>query len=150
LELPAGLEVRRVLRLPDDASDGVLLEQAVAAAVHADPRIQEPRDKFAGYLRSLPPTVRLFAALDADRVVRATSGCDAFGEEATVFFVNTDPAWRGRGVGQAMTVLALRAAREGGARRVSLDATGAGLRIYERLGFETVTKTARFTGVSLR
>jgi ribosomal protein S18 acetylase RimI-like enzyme len=144
LEPPAGLELRRVLRSPDDGSDGVLLEHAVAAAVRADPRIQAPGDAFAGHLRSLPSTVRLFAAVDADGVVRATSGCDALGEEAIVFFVNTDPEWRGRGLGQTMTVLALRASRDRCARRVSLDATGAARRMYERLGFESITKLARF------
>jgi len=77
-------------------------------------------------------------------VVRATSGSGAFGAEASVIFVNTQPDWRGRGIGQAMTVAALRVAQDHGARRASLDASAAGLSIYRRLGFETVSSTTRF------
>ena len=112
--------------------------------MRSDPRIEGPPATFADYLRSLPSTVRLFAGVDADGAVRATSGCDAFGPAASVFFVNTDPEWRGRGVGRAMTAVALDAARQRGARHASLDATGAALRIYERLGFESVTQATRF------
>jgi ribosomal protein S18 acetylase RimI-like enzyme len=77
-------------------------------------------------------------------VVRATCGCDVVGMAASVMFVNTDPAWRGRGIGRAMTAFALRAAKERGARHACLDATAAGVSIYQRLGFEVVTPTTRF------
>jgi ribosomal protein S18 acetylase RimI-like enzyme len=70
----------------------------------------------ADYLRSLPSTFSLFAAVDNDGKVRATSGCGVFGRYATVLFVNTDPGWRGRGIGQAMTAQALTAARRGGSK----------------------------------
>ncbi len=42
-------------------------------------------------MRSLPPEMRLFAAVDGEGVVRATSGSGAFGAPASVIFVNTDP-----------------------------------------------------------
>jgi len=61
-----------------------------------------------------------------------------------VIFVNTHPDWRGRGVGQAMTAAALRAAQNSGARRACLDSSDAGLSIYARLGFKTVARTKRF------
>jgi len=145
LMLPKELALRSVRRLAADAPDGVPLENAVAAAQLADPRIEDPPSAFAGYLRSLPSTFLLLAAVDAAGVVRATSGCGAFGTEASVMFVNTDPNWRGRGIGQAMTAAALRAAQGLGAQRASLDATGAGQSIYSRLGFEPVTETTRFS-----
>ncbi|HEY7633315.1 MAG TPA: GNAT family N-acetyltransferase [Thermoleophilaceae bacterium] len=145
LTLPNDLTLRPVRRLADDASDGVPLENAVAAAKLADPRIEDPHTVFAGYLRSLPSTVRLLAAVDAADVVRATSGCGAFGTAASVMFVNTDPNWRRRGIGQAMTAAALRAAQGLGAQHACLDATGAGRSIYSRLGFEPVTQTTRFS-----
>jgi GNAT superfamily N-acetyltransferase len=82
--------------------------------------------------------------VDRDGPVRATSASGTFGTEATVIFVNADPEWRGRGIGQAMTAAALSAAEDSGARRAGFDASDAGARIYLRLGFEAVTRTTRF------
>src|SRR5262249_8071360 len=142
------LTVRAVQRLADDAPDGVSLQDAARAAMLADPRIDDRLDVFANDLRSLPPAVQLFAAVDRDGVVRATSGSGAFDIDATVFCANTDPEWRRRGIGHAMTAAALRGARERGVRRACLDATDAGRRIYSRLGFEAVTKMTRFLRTS--
>jgi ribosomal protein S18 acetylase RimI-like enzyme len=142
--LPSELTLRPVRRLAGVASDGVALEDAVAAAILADPRIDDRPDVFAGFVRSLPPAVQLFAAVDRDGAVRATSGSGAFGTEANVLFVNTDPEWRGRGIGQAMTAAALHAARDRGAMRACLGATDAGLSIYLRLGFEIVARATHF------
>jgi ribosomal protein S18 acetylase RimI-like enzyme len=141
---PSDLTVRPVRRLAGDAGDGVSLEDAVAAALLADPRIKDAPEAFAAYLRSLPPTIRLFAAVDAGSAVRATSGSGVYGTDASVLFVNTDPRWRGRGIGRAMTAMALRSARDRGAQRACLDASGAGLSIYTRLGFEEVARITRF------
>jgi GNAT superfamily N-acetyltransferase len=142
--LPGELTFRAVRRLAGDGPHDVPLEDAVAAAIIAAPSIQDPPDVFADYLRSLPPAFRLFAAVDRDGAVRATSGSGAFGAEATVLFVNTDPGWRGRGIGAAMTAAALRAAAGAGARRAALDSSDAGARIYRRLGFESVGGTTRY------
>jgi ribosomal protein S18 acetylase RimI-like enzyme len=145
VSLPGELTLRPVRRLAGaPAPGGVALEDAAAAAMLADPRIEGPPDAFAGFLRSLPAAVRLFAAVDGDGAVRATSGSGAFGTEATVLFVNTDPGCRGRGIGRAMTAAALRAAQASGAERACLDATDAGLSIYLRLGLEVVGRTTRF------
>ena len=144
LALPSGLTLRPVRRLAGDAADGVALQDAVTSAMLGDGAIDDPPAVFARYLRALPSAMRLFVAVDGDGVVRATSGSGAFGAEASVIFVNTQPDWRGRGIGQAMTVAALRAAQEHGARRACLDASAAGLSIYRRLGFETVSSTTRF------
>lgn len=145
-ELPDGLTLRPVLRVPDDPPDGVPLEDATALAALAAPANVRSPDDLAQYLRSLPSETWLFAAVDGGGTVRATSGSSGFGAEASVFFVNTDPGWRGRGIGRAMTAVALRAALASGARRASLDASEAGLSIYHRLGFEAVARTTRFFG----
>ncbi len=142
--LPDGLEIRPVRRLPGDADDGVELAAAVAAAMRADREIQDEPAVFAAYLRSLAPAIRLIAAVDAAGVVRGTSGWGVFDGYATVMFVNTDPQWRGRGIGSGMTSAALHAARAAGATRAGLDASAAGARIYRRLGFETVAEMTRF------
>lgn len=142
--LPSELTFRAVRRLADDPPEGVPLEDAVALAMQADPAIEDAPHAFAAYLCSLPPAIRLFAAVDGDGAVRATSGSGAFGAEANVLFVNTDPDWRGRGIGRAMTAGALRAAEDAGATRACLDASDAGLPIYRRLGFEAVARIDQF------
>lgn len=140
--LPDGLALRPVDRL--EAAGGVPLDQAAAVAKASDPGIVEPAGQFAELLRRLPPSVRLFCAIDADGVARATSGCDVFGEETRVFFVNTAPGWRGRGVGRAMTVAALQAAARSGALRASLDATDVAVSVYRRTGFEAAGRLTRY------
>ncbi len=145
LPLPGSLTLRPVRRVAEDPSDGVPLEDALALAVRADSRIEDPPTAVAAFLGSLPSSARLLVAVDDCGAVRATSGSSVFGEAASVFFVNTDPDWRGRGIGQAMTAAALRSAREAGARYACLDATDEALGIYSRLGFETVTAITRFS-----
>ncbi|WP_328291247.1 GNAT family N-acetyltransferase [Kineococcus sp. NBC_00420] len=132
-----------VRRLADDAVDGVPLDDAVAVALSADPTFEEPHAVLAGYLRSLSPAFQLFAAVDVDGAAHATSGVGVFGSQATVIFVNTGPGWRSRGIGRAMTAAALSAAQATGAEQACLNASEAGLPIYQRLGFETVARTTR-------
>ncbi|WP_339573600.1 GNAT family N-acetyltransferase [Pseudokineococcus basanitobsidens] len=146
LPLAGELAVHPVRRLEDDAPEGLLLDDAVAVAMTADPTIDEPAAVLAGYLRSLPRAFRLFAAVDGAGVARATSGVGIFGHQAAVLFVNTEPDWRRRGIGRSMTALALRAARAAGARSAALDSSEAGSSIYKGLGFESVTRTLRFSG----
>ncbi len=144
--LPEGLSLRRVRRVPSDPDDGVTLEQAAQACLNADPQMAAvPLPGFLSYLRSLPPTTQLLAAVDAQRVVRATAGCSAQDADASAFFVNTDPQWRGKGVATAMTAFALAWGYRSGARMASLDASSAGLAIYVRLGFEPVSPTTLFS-----
>ena len=142
--LPSGLTLRPVRRLTQDPSDGVPLQDAVAAARLADPASVGDPDALVDYLGSLPPTIRLFAAVDDDGVVRATSGSGTFGGQAIVIFVNTHPSWRRRGIGHAMTAAALRSARTAGASQACLDASDAAIATYLRLGFETVARATQF------
>jgi GNAT superfamily N-acetyltransferase len=142
--VPDGLALRPVNRLAAEAPDGVPLADAVAVVVASDPRLAERPDAFARFLRTLPSSVRLLAAVDGDGVARATSGYDVFGARARVFFVNTEPGWRRRGVGRAMTVAALRGAVSRGARRIVLDATDAGASLYACLGFEPAGRLTRY------
>jgi len=141
--LPAELTLRPVRRAPDEQAGGVSLEDAVAAVLRANRTSVGSPETFAAYLRSLPPSAQLLCAVDRTGVVRATSASSTYGAEATVFFVNTDPDWRGRGVGRSMTAAALRAAQESGAHRACLDASDAGLSIYARLGFQPVSQVVR-------
>jgi GNAT superfamily N-acetyltransferase len=146
LALPDALRLRAVRRVAEDPPDGVALEDAVAAVAHADPR--EDAEELTAFLRSLPGATQLFAAVDADGIVRATSGGTLSGRHTRVIFVDTDPAWRGRGIATAMTSAALQAAQLQGAREATLDASEAGRPIYLRLGFEAVVQTIRFVAIS--
>lgn len=56
--------------------------------------------------------------------------------EADVWHISTLPEARGRGIGAAMTIAALRGARDLGYRYGSILATPMGARVYARLGFE--------------
>ena len=78
-------------------------------------------------------------------VAHATSACHLVGEYAQIFFVNTEPAWRRRGIGQAMTLEAVRAAASSGVRRAFLHATDDGASVYDRLGFERVGLLTRYS-----
>lgn len=143
--LPDGLVLRSVNRSATGAADLVPLQDAVDVAIASDPGITNSPDEFAAFLSSLSPSVQLLAAVDEGGVARATSGCDVFGEYARIFFVNTQPGWRGRGIGHAMTVAALRTAASSGARRAVLDATDSGAPVYARLGFEAAGRYARYS-----
>ena len=143
LPLPDDLTLRPVRRRADDEPGGVPLEEAAATAMRSEPGIVGSLDAFTDYLRSLPPAFGLMAAVDAAGDIRATAGSGAFGIHASVIFVDTDPGWRCRGIGSAMTSAALHAAREAGATQACLDASDAGMRIYLRLGFEVVGPVTR-------
>jgi hypothetical protein len=143
--LPRGLTLRPVCRVPQDPPGGVPLTDAVAAAGRATPAGEVSTAELVAYLRSLPQGSRLFAAVDDHGMVVGTSGSRTFGTDAYVFFVNTDPGWRRRGVGLSMTAAALRSAAESGATRASLDASGAGVSLYRRLGFAAVAQLTQFS-----
>ena len=147
LGLPPELTVRAVRRLDSDPSDGVPLADAVAVAMQAQRDTDEPYAALADHLRAMPSAIKLFAATDDGGVPRAPSGCGVFGPEANVLFVNTEPGWRERGIGSAMTAVALRAARLSGAERASLDASDAGVSIYSRLSFQSLAPITRFVCV---
>jgi predicted GNAT family acetyltransferase len=131
-------------RVGAGAPDAVPLKAAVAAAIASDPAITDA-DHVASYLSGLPSSVRLFAAVDETGAARATSACHVFGEYAQVFFVSTEPAWRRRGIGGAMTAGALRGAASLGARRAFLHSTADGASLYKRLGFEPAGLLTRYS-----
>jgi ribosomal protein S18 acetylase RimI-like enzyme len=139
------LALRPIRRTNEDAPTGVALERAVDAVLLADPG-EEPNG-LASFLRSLPGVVELFAAVDSVGTVRATAGWQLSGTDARVLLVDTDPAWRARGIATTMTSIALHAARAAGARTATLDASLAARPLYRRLGFESVSDQLRFRRV---
>jgi ribosomal protein S18 acetylase RimI-like enzyme len=142
--LPAGLTLRPV-GTAARADAEVALPDAAAAALRSDPTMPSGTDldSFVAYLEAIPDT-RFLAAVDGVGVVRATAAAATWAGTAAVFFVNTDPGWRGRGIGTAMTAAALRAAVAAGADRACLDASALGLSIYQRLGFTSVGQLTQY------
>ncbi|HET7340818.1 MAG TPA: GNAT family N-acetyltransferase [Methylomirabilota bacterium] len=126
---------------PDLADVGALFEE-YAGGLGFDLAFQG----FAAELRGLPgayapPAGRLFLA----RVDGHPAGCAAlrpFGEgvgEMKRLYVR--PAFQGRGLGRALAVRVIEAAREVGYRRLRLDTAPtmtAALALYESLGFRAI------------
>ena len=125
----AGLrEFIQVLADEMDVPDG---EPNPAAAHHA------------ALLEAIPPTLagepvplRYLGRIDGRPV--ATSRIAIAAGVAGLYAVATLPAWRSRGIGRAMTMAALEAARSIGLRIGALQASDSGLPVYRRLGFRTV------------
>jgi ribosomal protein S18 acetylase RimI-like enzyme len=68
-------------------------------------------------------------------------------DDAWIVQVGTHPAWRGRGLGAALVVEALRRFKAAGAEHVTLDVNAnnpGAARVYMRLGFEVVGRRARY------
>lgn len=143
--LPDGLTLRPVRRVLNDPPDGVPLTEAVAAAGRAGPAGEVSTAALLTHLSSLTAGPRLFAAVDGDGAVCGTSGSQTFLSDAYVFFVNTVPGWRRRGVGLSMTAASLRSALKSGATRASLDASGTGHSLYRRLGFTAAAQITQFS-----
>lgn len=61
------------------------------------------------------------------------------GSAAGIYHVATLPAFRGRGLGTALTLAAMQTAQAAGAGTAILFATPSGLPVYQRMGFETVS-----------
>ncbi len=80
-----------------------------------------------------------------DREVVASSVLFTSAGVAGLYFVGTLPGVRGRGVGRAMTVRALREGRDRGYRIGTLQATDMGLPIYRRLGFREYSRFEIYT-----
>jgi mycothiol synthase len=68
-------------------------------------------------------------------------------DDAWIVQVGTHPAWRGRGLGAALVVEALRRFQAAGAAHVTLDVNDnnpGAARVYARLGFEVIGRRARY------
>lgn len=61
------------------------------------------------------------------------------GSVAGIYHVATLPAYRGRGLGTALTLAAMQSAQQAGDETAMLFATPSGCPVYQRMGFETVS-----------
>ncbi len=63
---------------------------------------------------------------------------------AGIYHVTTLPSFRGRGLGNALTLSPMHAARNAGYSEIVLFATSSGFPVYQRLGFSTVSTADLF------
>ncbi|HEY7025061.1 MAG TPA: GNAT family N-acetyltransferase [Candidatus Limnocylindrales bacterium] len=144
-EPPNGLVLRPVIRGSADNEQAVSLKRAADVAIASDPSAPTSPEEVISWLSGLPDSVRVFAAVDQKGIAHATAACHVFGEYTQIFFVSTEPEWRRRGIGHAMTVGVLRAAASLGARHAILHATEDGLSVYKRIGFEPIGMLTRYS-----
>jgi predicted N-acetyltransferase YhbS len=76
----------------------------------------------------------------------ATARLSLAGGAAGIYAVHTIEELRGRGIGRALTLVPLRAARDLGYRIATLQSTEAGHPVYRRIGFRDITHYAIHVG----
>lgn len=81
------------------------------------------------------PECRPFVA-EADGEIVGSGVTTVNGSVAWIGTIWVDPAWRGRGLGKALTLATIDAAEAAGCGTLILVATDAGRPLYEQLGFE--------------
>jgi ribosomal protein S18 acetylase RimI-like enzyme len=89
-----------------------------------------------------PEMIRLAGIVGGDIVGTCTLSLGT--EVAALYCIATVASHRGAGIATALTLEALRLARESGRTIVTLQSSGSGQPVYERIGFETVTRYAFF------
>lgn len=118
----------------------------IAAAILAD----DWGDRRAWFTYALSePQCRTFVAEtdDGDRVGSGVATIN--GSVGWIGTIWVAPAWRGQGLGHALTMAPIEAAEAAGCRTLVLVATDAGRPLYERLGFKVQTwyRTMEHTGL---
>jgi len=131
---PAGVEIVRV-QTEQDQADWL----DVHMAGFEEPAAARPdlRQYLAAALADPQPTLAHFVARRAGAPCAISTLLYA-PLVAGIYHVTTLPADRGRGLGKALTLAAMHAARAAGYADAFLAATPSGFPLYQRLGFETV------------
>jgi len=120
------------------ASDG---EAALVRATVEHLRDALPRGEYLGWVAqstASPPEPIGGAGVQLRPILPrpgSAGGGVELGPEAIVLNVYVEPAWRRRGVGEALMRSVLTALAERKVRRIVLHASDDGRRLYERLGF---------------
>jgi ribosomal protein S18 acetylase RimI-like enzyme len=116
-------------------------EERLARATAAYLRDALPRGEYLAWVaeenRTPPVTIGGAGVQLRPILPRPRPGDDdlELGPEAIVLNVYVEPAWRRRGVGEALMRAVLEALAARGVRRIVLHASSHGRRLYERLGF---------------
>ena len=101
---------------------GIDLDATTTAdAVALEAQLSDERNRFLGYWDGVPV---------------ATAANVLHAGVAGIYAVSTLPAYRGRGIGSAITLYAMEAARQRGYATAVLTSTEMGFPVYKKLGFE--------------
>jgi GNAT superfamily N-acetyltransferase len=137
---PPGLEIRRVSTPQELAAYARL---SAANWLPPDPWVLRYYDLAAPWL--LDPASRQWLFLGLwDGAVVATASLTVGGGVVGVYNVATLPAMRRRGIGSAMTLAPLLAARRQGHHTAILQAAPDGVGLYRRLGFQPFGQITEF------
>ena len=129
-----GLEIRRV-RTPEDFDAYVGTFAPILSPSPAFTDLFVRASRRIGFGEDAPE-VHFLGLLHGEPV--ATASLVAAGGAAGIYNVTTTEAARGRGIGAAMTVAAVRQGADRGVALATLQASAIGRPVYERLGFEFV------------
>ena len=148
---PAGLDVRDV-RSPDEIAEVVTFALGPVGDEGVGDEV-EGLEVFGAVIRRLAaeaePRLRLFGGWLDGRLV-TSSGLHTGTGVAGIYAVHTAEASRGKGYGRALTLAAMRAGRDLGARTAVLLASELGEPVYRRIGFREVgsVRFLRWPGVT--
>lgn len=138
--LPAGLTVERV-GTSERLADYV---DAYASSFGIGPDLRDAViDAEAGLRTDLGRLIRLVGRVDGRAV--ATSAVLVSNGVAGLYWIGTDPAYRERGIGAALTAAAMEIGREHGMSVCTLQASSQGEPVYTRLGFVGVGEVVLYS-----
>ena len=135
-DLPEIPDVGRPAGLVVETADLRAYEQVLAAGFGEGPKEAAWVCEMYRRLGDDPSWRHYVGRLDGEPVATATLFFAA--SVAGIYFVCTTPAFRGRGIGTAISRDAMLAARELGYATAVLGSSPMGQRVYERLGFREV------------
>jgi len=142
--LPVGLTVERV----DTSERPADYVDAYASSFGVGPDLRDAViDAEAGLRTDLGHLIRLVGRIDGRAV--ATSAVLVSNGVAGLYWIGTDPAYRGRGIGAALTAAAMAIGREHGISVCTLQASSQGLPVYSRLGFMQVSEVVLYSPPSV-
>lgn len=142
--VPAGLTVERV-----DTSEHLAdYVDAYASSFGIGPDLRDAViDTEAGLRTDLGRLIRLVGRIDGHAV--ATSAVLVSNGVAGLYWIGTDPAYRERGIGAALTAAAMEIGREHGMSVCTLQASSQGEPVYTRLGFVGVSEVVLYSPPSV-
>ena len=124
--------------IPDMSAEADIREVTTEATLADFMRITNTGQRWIPSLKAATdPNVALFVGY-VDNLPVATSRINCLGEVGDINGVETERAYRRRGIGTAMTWAAVAAGRDRGCSAITLSASEMGFPVYRRMGFEPI------------